>query len=158
MKLPSKIYLTSYYKHISTAVQSAPRSASLLGSIDNGTTWDLLHQNLNHNIATETINTPNITKSYDVFRFVIHKVGRDIDANRFNARMNTLAFNGYIDPQVIGNTSFREGQLNLNSEVITYDKTLFKRPFTVQLTSPNPNLNLSSMSNWSAQLTVSETE
>jgi hypothetical protein len=49
----------------------------------------------------------------------------------------------------------RLGQSNLNSEVITTDKTMFSRPITLQLTSPT-GTDLSGIGDWSAQISVSE--
>jgi hypothetical protein len=47
------------------------------------------------------------------------------------------------------------GQSNMNAEVVSTDRRLFDRPITLHLTSPT-GLNLSSLSNWSAELSIRE--
>lgn len=49
----------------------------------------------------------------------------------------------------------RIGQSNLNAEIITTDRTLFHRPITLRLSSPT-GMDLSTMCNWSAELTITE--
>jgi len=49
----------------------------------------------------------------------------------------------------------RTGQSNLNAEIITTDRTLFHRPITLMLSSPT-GMDLSTMCNWSAELTITE--
>jgi hypothetical protein len=60
-----------------------------------------------------------------------------------------LRFFGYEKQPTI----HRAGQVDLNSEVITCDKTLFKRPIRIQLTSPT-RTNLTTMGPWSAELEI----
>lgn len=52
-------------------------------------------------------------------------------------------------------SSGRIGQCNLNCEVLTTDRSLFNRPITFQVKSLT-GANLSTMSNWSAEITVKE--
>jgi hypothetical protein len=49
----------------------------------------------------------------------------------------------------------RTGQSNLNAEIITTDRSLFQRPVTLRLSSPT-GMDLTTMCNWSAELTVRE--
>jgi hypothetical protein len=49
----------------------------------------------------------------------------------------------------------RLGQSNLNAEIVSTDRRVFDRPITLHLTSPS-GLNLSTLCNWSAELSIRE--
>jgi hypothetical protein len=49
----------------------------------------------------------------------------------------------------------RLGQSNLNAEIVSTDRRVFDRPITLHLTSPS-GLNLSTLCNWSAELSITE--
>jgi hypothetical protein len=76
-----------------------------------------------------------------------------------NAFVGNGAYTATSSPNIVSTTDrtvlTRLGQSNLNAEVVSTDRRLFDRPITLHLTSPT-GLNLSSLCNWSAELSIRE--
>ena len=138
------------------------------GSSNAGSTWALLDYYPQSNVgAWSLITRPLYTSNaYNVYRIVALTVGRTTCGTSFRDIPTIPEWRMYgtpVQPQVLYTNSNnpnsivtdRIGQVNLNNEIITTDKTLFDRPITLQLTSPT-GLDLSTMSNWSAQISVVE--
>jgi hypothetical protein len=100
-----------------------------------------------NNVYPFNITNPN---EFRFYRFIVPQIQGPLGSQSGSTwlSINSMKLFGYeMTPPD------RVGQSNLNSEIITLDKTIFKRPFALQLTSPT-NLDLSGMSNWSAQIQV----
>ena len=150
--MPSSIRPSSYSMNIAGGSSRIATEWTLAGSRDNGTSWDLLHYSPYQDRPAWTnmvfpINTDN---AYNMFRIIVMRSGNGFwNEFRETARFGELRIFGYSTQQQ------RAGQINLNSEVMTMDKTMFNRPVALCLTSPT-GTDLTNIGNWSCQLTVKE--
>lgn len=132
----------------------SPNTFTLAGSVD-GINFSRIDTESNidwwgsNDTFWNTFPTPSNIVPYNQYRLIVHRVGNSNLTNfRNGVQVNEMVLVGHSQ-------SSRIGQSNLNCEVITTDKTMFNRPITMSLTSPT-GMDLSGMSEWSAQLSVSE--
>jgi hypothetical protein len=140
----------------------SPNTFTIAGSTD-GVNYKRIDTRSNINyIATvgwsNTFNIPDNRSSFMRHRIIAHVVGNTgTTSARTGFLINELIYTGFNNPQS-GTTStnpLRIGQCNMNAEIISTDRRMFDRPITLELMSPS-GLNLSSLSNWSCQLSVRE--
>lgn len=130
---------------------------ALGGSSNSGSNWDLLTSgsNVNWTVQYQSSNFPITTSnSYNMYRMVCTNVG-NTGCNQYRDAwgIGEIQYYGYANAQTTALD--RRGQVKLNSEVITVDKTLFNRPVVIKMASPT-GMDFTTLSNWTAQLTISE--
>ena len=139
IQLPQSIYLTSYKIHPSiTDFTNRNLNTGVLVASSNGTSWTPIHSLSNVfwvDNTSQTFTISNATTPYNYYRLIATRVGNSNIGNFRDAFfVGEWWLYGNSNPQVP--TLNRVGQVNLNSEIITTDKSLFNRPITLQLTSP----------------------
>jgi hypothetical protein len=116
---------------------------------DNFSLTDMLVRGYNNNML------------YDFPKYPMTSNSISYTSEDFGNGLYTVASSSNSNAPAVISTSLipttRIGQSNLNCEVITTDKSLFNRPITLQLKSLT-GADLSTMGNWSAEVTVSETK
>lgn len=153
--MPSSIRPSSYSMNIAGGSSRIASEWTIAGSRDNGTSWDLLHFSPYQDRPNWTNMVYGITtdKTYNRFRIIISRSGNTFWGEfRETTRFGELRIYGYstqiTQPQ-------RVGQVKLNSEILTTDKTIFNRPITMCLTSPS-GTDISGIGDWSCHISVSE--
>lgn len=155
LQLPTPISLQSYSYTTNSEWGNRSGTQWVLGASTNGTDWTLLdtESNVFWNGANETkvFPVPNNTRLFNYYRMLVTRVGNSNSSSfRNDWGIAELKLYGFTNPQ-----TSRSGQLNMNAEVITTDRSLFERPITFKMTSPS-GINLTSMSDWSAEISVRE--
>lgn len=155
LTMPNPIVPTSYNIKPHGDICKALTQWVLGGSSNNGSNWQLLdYYPQSNNVAFKTVSRPITTsQAFNMYRIVALTIGNTTCSTSFRdipsvGEWRIYGFTNFASP-----ISDRTGQVNLNSEIITCDKTLFKRPITLQLTSPT-GTDLSTMCNWSCELAV----
>jgi len=157
--LPHSIVLSHYDYTSTTVTQVQVRTGNtwVVGGSTDGSNWNILDKRSNvfwenEDYVTKRYTLSNNTAAYNWYRMVTTRVG---NSNRTQFRemwaIGELRLFGYSNINPIS----RNGQSNMNNEIITTDKTIFNRPITVSLSSPT-GLDLSTLCNWSAELTIVE--
>lgn len=140
----------------------SPNTFTIAGSTD-GVSYTRIDTRSNINYIdtagwSNTFDIPDNRSSFKRHRIIAHVVGNsNTSSSRTGFLINELIYTGFNNPQS-GTTStqpLRIGQCNMNAEIISTDRRMFDRPITLELISPS-GLNLSSLSNWSCQLSVRE--
>jgi hypothetical protein len=156
IQLPERVIPTSYTHQVAGDTGKMLTSWALGGS-SNNSTWELLDYVPASNFGAWSIinRSVNTSNAYNYYRIVALIVGHTTISTEFRDIPQVAEFRVYgnPNPQIVRRN--RVGQVNLNNEIITTDKSLFDRPITLQLTSPT-GLDLSTMCNWSCQLSVVE--
>jgi hypothetical protein len=159
LQMPSPIVLVRYdYTSHSEWEYRAGTSWVVGGSMD-GTNWTLLdtRSGVNWSGANETqsYSIPTNRLAFRYYRLLATRVGNsNRNAYRNGWGIAELRLWGYSDQLL---QPRRGGQVKLNSEILTTDKSLFNRPITLCLTSPT-GLDLKNLEDWSAEIVVSETD
>ena len=153
--MPSSIRPSSYSMNIAGGSSRIATEWTFAGSRDNGTSWELLHYSPYQDRAawTNFVYAINTDKTYGRFRIIVQRSGNGFwNEFRETTRFGEFRIYGYstqiTQPQ-------RAGQVKLNSEILTTDKTLFNRPVAVCLTSPS-GTDLTNIGDWSAEICVGE--
>ena len=158
LQLPHSIVLKSYSYTSHLENWNRCGNTWVVGGSVNGTNWDLLDTRSNISWSssneTKTFTTSNNT-AYSYYRMLALVVG-NAEAPQYRDDWGIAEWRlyGYSNPQISPTgTTTREGQVNMNCEVISTNRTMFNRPITMRLRSAT---DLSTMCNWSAELTVRE--
>jgi hypothetical protein len=139
-----------------------PNTFTLAGSMD-GSNYTRIDTRSNittvdTNNWTNTFTLPNNRSMFNRHRIITHIVGNSNTTNfRTGYLIAEMIYTGFTNPQTGTSTTppLRIGQRSKNTEVVSTDGRMFDRPITLQLISPS-GLNLSSMSNWSCELSMTE--
>ena len=151
--LPNLIVPTSYYVKASSDICKSITQWVLGGSSNAGASWTLLDFAPQSNIVsfqtrTKTLNTD---KAYNMYRIVAMTTGNTTCGVNVRDIPNVGEWRMYGLPSFPTAQPERMGQTNLSSEIVNVDTTLFKRHFSIELTSPS-GVDLSTMGNWSAHI------
>lgn len=150
IRTPSPIVLSNFTIQTLSGIQSSCPNTFVFAASTNGTTWTQIASASNltwTSNETKTFTTLPVLASY--FRLIVSVVGNSGTSFRTEQRI--------VELRMFENVNLRDGETSVSNEIITLDKTIFKRPFTLSLTSPT-GVNLSAMSNWSCELAVSASE
>jgi hypothetical protein len=158
LTMPQSVQLTSMT--FSTNQEYWNRNVNtfcLGGSSNAGSNWDLINStsNITWTNSNQSSNIPiTSSNSYNTYRVVCTKVGNSAsNAYRDGWGCGEIQYYGYANAQTTALD--RSGQVKLNSEIVTVDKTLFNRPIVIKMDSPTA-MDFSTLSNWTAQLTITE--
>lgn len=146
--LPNAITLSNYVLSPSKNywTNQAPKKWYLAGSMD-GSSWtgiDYRQGQVWSSCNMETFTPSNTPQPFKNYRLVINEV----NGNGF-VSIGELRLFGHSNTQLT-----RIGGQHHNNTFTQVDKTIFQRPITIKLTSPN--VPTSSLSNWSCRLVVED--
>jgi hypothetical protein len=152
IECPKPFVLTHYTITGNNLTGRNPRDFIVAGST-NGTSWTKLAEWYDQSLLVgNTLYPFNITNpnEFRFYRFIVPQIQGPLGSQSGSTwlSINSMKLFGYELTE-----TNRTGQVNLNSSVVTMDKTLFSRPFTIQLTSPT-GTNLTNMGTWSCELEI----